>query len=215
MIENTEIARIRRDYKLAELNEFTVFDNPFKQFSKWMEEAVKSNIIDPNAMVLATADRNAHPAARVVLLKGFDSEGFVFFTNYESKKGKSLIVNPNASILFFWKEFERQIRISGRVKKVFQAESLEYFNSRPFESRIAAWASNQSKVIPDREYLEKRFNELKEKHKDGEVPLPPFWGGFKLFADSFEFWQGRENRLHDRICYEKENNKWKISRLAP
>jgi len=215
MIENTEIAGLRRDYTLTELNESTVQENPFKQFSIWMEEAVKSNMLDASAMVLATAGKDNIPTARVVLLKAFDDEGFVFFTNYESRKGKSLIENPNASILFFWKEFERQIRVTGAVKKVSKEESKEYFNSRPFESRIAAWASEQSRIIPGRKLLEDKFDELKEKYKDGNVPLPPFWGGFKLVADSFEFWQGRENRLHDRICYLRENNKWNIARLAP
>jgi pyridoxamine 5'-phosphate oxidase len=212
---NKEIARIRRVYSLTELNESTVLDDPFKQFSEWMEEAVKSNIIDPNAMILATSNKDSIPSVRVVLLKGFDNEGFIFYTNYESKKGKNLVENPNASILFFWKELERQIRISGRVNKISQKESEEYFHSRPRESQLAALASNQSEVIPGREFLEQKFNEFKEEYHDKEIPLPPHWGGFKLFADSFEFWQGRENRLHDRISYLKEDNAWQIVRLAP
>jgi pyridoxamine 5'-phosphate oxidase len=212
---NKEIARIRRVYSLTELNESTVLDDPFKQFSEWMEEAVKSNIIDPNAMILATSNKDSIPSVRVVLLKGFDNEGFIFYTNYESKKGKNLVENPNASILFFWKELERQIRISGRVNKISQKESEEYFHSRPRESQLAALASNQSEVIPGREFLEQKFNEFKEEYHDKEIPLPPHWGGFKLFADSFEFWQGRENRLHDRISFSKDNSAWKIVRLAP
>jgi pyridoxamine 5'-phosphate oxidase len=180
-----------------------------------MEEVIKSKSIDPSAMVLATADKNAIPNVRVVLLKGMDKEGFVFYTNYGSKKGRELIENPNASLLFFWKEFERQIRISGKVSKVSQKESEDYFYSRPYESRLAAWASNQSEVIPGRNFLEERFVEMKKKYEGKEIPLPPFWGGFKLFPNNFEFWQGRENRLHDRICYIKENKKWKIIRLAP
>ena len=215
MMKNTEIAGLRRDYSLAELTESTVLNDPFKQFSKWMEEVVKANILDPSAMILATADAESNPSVRVVLLKGFDNEGFTFFTNYESKKGRDIIQNPNASILFFWKEFERQVRIYGRVVKVSQKESEEYFHSRPYESQIAAWASNQSEVIPDRDFLEKRFNDVKEKYKEIEVPLPQYWCGFKLIANSFEFWQGRENRLHDRLCYLKENAAWKIIRLAP
>jgi pyridoxamine 5'-phosphate oxidase len=215
MMENTEISGIRRDYSLTELNESTILSDPFKQFSKWMEESVKSNIIDPSAMVLATADKNSIPSVRIVLLKGFDNDGFVFFTNYNSKKGRELIENPNASILFFWKEFERQIRISGTVKRISQRESEEYFYSRPYESRLAAWASNQSEVIPNRDFLEKKFNYMKEKYKEQDVPLPSHWGGFKLFPDSFEFWQGRENRLHDRIGYTKSGSEWKIARLAP
>lgn len=215
MMGNKEIARIRRVYSLTELNESTVLDDPFKQFSEWMEEAVKSNIIDPNAMILATSNKDSIPSVRVVLLKGFDNEGFIFYTNYESKKGKNLVENPNASILFFWKELERQIRISGRVNKISQKESEEYFHSRPRESQLAALASNQSEVIPGREFLEQKFNEFKEEYHDKEIPLPPHWGGFKLFADSFEFWQGRENRLHDRISFSKDNSAWKIVRLAP
>jgi pyridoxamine 5'-phosphate oxidase len=215
MMENTEIAGLRRDYSLTGLTESTVLNDPFKQFSKWMEEVVKANILDPSAMILATSDANSIPSVRVVLLKGFDNEGFTFFTNYESKKGKEIIQNPNASILFFWKEMERQVRIYGRVIKVSQKVSEEYFHSRPYESQIAACASNQSEAIPSRDFLEKRFNDIKEKYKDMEVPLPPYWGGYKLIADSFEFWQGRENRLHDRISYFKENDVWKIVRLAP
>ena len=215
MMENKEIARIRRVYSLTELNESTVLDDPFKQFSEWMEEAVKSNIIDPNAMILATSNKDSIPSVRVVLLKGFDNEGFIFYTNYNSKKGKNLVENPNASALFFWKELERQIRISGRVNKISQKESEEYFHSRPRESQLAALASNQSEVIPGREFLEQKFNEFKEEYHDKEIPLPPHWGGFKLFADSFEFWQGRENRLHDRISFSKDNSAWKIVRLAP
>jgi pyridoxamine 5'-phosphate oxidase len=215
MMENIEIARIRRVYSLSELNETAVLNNPFKQFSEWMEDAVESKIIDPGAMILATSSKHSIPSVRVVLLKGFDNEGFIFYTNYESKKGKNLLENPTASILFFWKELERQIRICGRINKVSQKESEKYFHSRPFESQLAAWASNQSEVIPGRDFLEKKFNSLKEKYKDKEVPLPPYWGGFKLLADSFEFWQGRENRLHDRISFSKDNSAWKIARLAP
>jgi pyridoxamine 5'-phosphate oxidase len=215
MMENTEISGIRRDYSLTELQETTVFNDPFKQFSKWMEEAVKSGIIDASAMILATADKDSIPDVRVVLLKGFDEKGFIFYTNYDSKKGRHLIENPNASILFFWKEFERQIRISGSVIKVSAEESEKYFHSRPYESQIAAWASNQSEVIPGREFLEKKFNDIKDKYHDKEIPLPPNWGGFKLLANYFEFWQGRENRLHDRISYLKEDSAWKIARLAP
>ncbi len=215
MMENTDISRIRRDYSFTELSEKTVDANPYKQFSKWMEEALRSNIIDPSAMVLATAGKNAVPSARVVLLKGIDEDGFIFYTNYNSKKGKNIIGNPNASLLFFWKEFERQIRILGSVKKLSRKSSAEYFHSRPYESQLAAWASDQSTIIPDRKYLEKKFEELKAKYEGEEIPLPPFWGGFKLVPTEFEFWQGRENRLHDRICYRKIKSSWKIIRLAP
>ena len=180
-----------------------------------MEESLKSNLIDPSAMILATSDKNSIPSVRVVLLKKVDPDGFVFFTNFESRKGKALLENPNASILFFWKELERQIRIEGKVKKISQKDSEEYFHSRPVESQLAAWASEQSSVVPDRKYLEERFEELKTKYIDKKIPLPPFWGGLKLVPVYFEFWQGRENRLHDRICYLKGNSGWKKERLAP
>ena len=215
MMKNTDISKLRRDYSLTGLDEEKINKNPFIQFSIWMEEAINSGLIDPSAMILATADKNAVPSVRVVLLKALDDEGFVFFTNYESRKGKDILENPSASLLFFWKELERQIRISGKVNKISKKESEEYFHSRPYESQLAAWASGQSSIIPGREYLEKKFEEIKTKYNGKEIPLPPFWGGLKLVPLSFEFWQGRENRLHDRIFYQKENDNWKILRLAP
>lgn len=215
MTENTKIAGIRREYSLKELSKSSVDKNPFEQFDLWMNEALNSDILDPSAMILATADKNGKPSARVVLLKGVDAGGFIFYTNYESRKGRDLAENPSASLLFFWKELERQVRISGTVEKISNGRSDEYFRSRPYESRLGAWASEQSSEIPDRGYLEKRFSELKEKYNDGNVPLPPFWGGYTLVPDNFEFWQGRENRLHDRIGYIKENDGWEIVRLAP
>lgn len=215
MIENTDIAAIRREYSLKILDEKNVAKNPFIQFSIWMEETIKSGIIDPSAMILATAGSSGIPSLRTVLLKSMEADGLVFFTNYESRKAKELDENPNASILFLWKELERQIRISGRVIKVSHEQSEEYFHSRPYESQLGAWASEQSKIIPDREYLNNRFNEFKEKFNNEEIPLPPFWGGYKLLPGSFEFWQGRESRLHDRIIYSNKNGEWKINRLAP
>ncbi len=215
MMENTEISNIRRDYLYTGLDEASINNNPFAQFSNWMDEALKSNLIDPSAMILATTDKNAFPSVRVVLLKRIDSDGFVFYTNYDSRKGKELLENPNASVLFFWKELERQIRIEGKVEKISQKESEEYFHSRPYESQLAAWASDQSSTIPGREFLEKKYEELKKKFEGKEIPLPPFWGGLKLKPDYFEFWQGRENRLHDRICYKKDGSDWKKERLAP
>ncbi len=152
--------------------------------------------------------------SELCLLKGFDENGFLFFTNYKSRKGKELIENPAAELLFYWRDLPRQVRISGKVEKVSREESEDYFRTRPLKSRIGAWASKQSEVIPDREYLEKQFKEFAKKYKE-DVPLPPIWGGFRLIPERFEFWQGRENRLHDRICYIKKNNKWKIVRLAP
>lgn len=215
MMGNTDISKLRRDYLFTDLDENKVKINPFDQFNVWMEEAIKADLIDPSAMILATADKNAVPAVRVVLLKRVDEEGLVFYTNYESKKGKDISENPQASLLFFWKELERQIRISGKVKKVSKKESESYFHSRPYESQLAALASKQSSIIPGRKHLENKFDELKNEFNGKEIPLPAYWGGFKLVPESFEFWQGRENRLHDRISYLKEKNKWKIVRLAP
>ncbi len=215
MMENTDISKFRRDYLLTELNESNVKKNPFDQFEVWMEEAIKANLVDPSAMILATANKNAVPSVRVVLLKGIDKEGLIFFTNYESRKGKDISENPQASLLFFWKELERQVRISGKVKKISKKDSEKYFHSRPYESQLAAMASKQSSIIPDREHLVEKFEKLKKGFNGKEIPLPEFWGGLKLIPESFEFWQGRENRLHDRISYIKSNNRWKIVRLAP
>lgn len=207
------ISQLRKNYKKGELIESKVNSDPFRQFEIWFEEVIQSNIYEPNAMILATAFNNK-PSARVVLLKGFDKNGFKFYTNYNSRKGRELIDNPNAALLFYWMELERQVRIEGKIEKLSREESLEYFNSRPLESRYGALASNQSEVIPNREYLEKKFFELKEKFADSP-PMPENWGGYTLKPDLFEFWQGRPNRLHDRIVYEKSENSWKIYRLSP
>jgi len=215
MQERKSIKNLRREYKLNKLSEETVHKNPFNQFEKWFEEVLKVGLIEPNAMILATADDKAKPSVRVVLLKGLSKKGFTFFTNYRSRKGKSLSKNSSASLLFFWAELERQVRVEGKIKKVFRAESQKYFNTRPIESRLAAWASSQSEVIPDRDYLEKRFQKFEKQFKGKKIPMPQNWGGFILVPEYFEFWQGRESRLHDRICYKKVNKKWKIFRLAP
>lgn len=212
MDENT-LNNLRKNYQKGELLESKVNPNPFKQFDKWFEEALSSNIYEPNAMILATTADN-RPSARVVLLKGFDENGFKFYTNYNSRKGKEISINPNAALLFYWMELERQIRIEGRIEKLSKEESLEYFNSRPLDSRYGALASSQSEIIPDREYLEKKFSELKEKYGDNP-PMPDNWGGFILKPVLFEFWQGRPNRLHDRIVYEKKESNWNIYRLSP
>jgi len=180
-----------------------------------MNEAISSNLLEPNAMILATANKDGAPSARTVLLKGFDERGFVFYTNYESAKAKNLSENPIASLLFFWAELERQARIEGKVEQVSKADSEEYFRSRPRESQLGAWASKQSSVIASREVLEKKFEEMRKKFEGKEIPLPPFWGGYRVIPQSIEFWQGRESRLHDRICYSFENGKWKIERLSP
>lgn len=213
---NTQsVADIRTDYKQHTLNESDVLPNPIEQFGVWFEEALRAEVIEPNAMTLATVDDTGQPSARIMLLKGFTNNGFVFYTNYESRKGKALDVQPRAALVFFWPELERQVRIEGRIGKVSQHESNEYFQSRPFESRVGAWVSKQSTTIESRLTLEQRFAELMEQYHDGNVPLPPFWGGFLLQPTRIEFWQGRPSRLHDRILYTLENGEWQRSRLSP
>ena len=210
-----ELADLRRDYSLKELSRSSVDPEPFAQFSKWMNEALESAVIEPTAMTVSTVDADGRPSSRVVLLKGFDAEGFIFFTNYESKKGSDLNANPNVSLHFFWPDLERQVIISGTAKKVSQKESEEYFASRPLESRIGAWASKQSSALKSREDLEERVVEIRERFAGGEIPCPPFWGGFRVAAHRLEFWQGRRSRLHDRIVYLKDDQMWEIGRLSP
>ena len=211
---NPTIADIRKDYTLKSLLETDVSDNPFNQFSIWWNEAMASDIDEVNAMTLATVKANLKPAARTVLLKDFDKNGFTFFTNYNSAKGEQLLHNSNAALCFFWKELQRQVRIEGVVNKVDAAISDSYFNSRPIGSKLGAWASPQSKVIDSREVLVK--NEEAFKQQFGEnINRPPHWGGYIVKPNYIEFWQGRSNRLHDRICYTLENENWKIERLAP
>jgi len=209
------INNLRREYKLNKLSEETVRKNPFKQFELWLNDVIKLNLPEQNAMILATSDKNANPSVRVVLLKGLGDQGFKFFTNYGSKKGKNLSENTSASILFYWAELERQVRVEGKIRKLSRIESQKYFNTRPLESRIAAWASEQSKIIPDRNFLELQYKIFEKNFSGKKIPLPPNWGGYILEPNYFEFWQGRENRLHDRICYKKQKGKWKIFRLAP
>lgn len=214
-MELHELAALRRDFSRESLTETSVSSDPFEQFSKWMDEALAAEIVDATAMTLSTVDADCRPSSRVVLLKGFNSSGFTFFTNYESKKARDLAANPNAAIHFFWAELERQVIMSGTVAKTSREESEAYFLSRPVESRIGAWASKQSSVLASREDLESRVEELRAKYPDGDVPLPPFWGGFRLTPSRFEFWQGRASRLHDRICYELRTGEWEIFRLSP
>jgi len=190
--------------------------DPVKQFSNWFTAAIEAQIRDVNAMSLATAGRDGKPSVRIVLLKGFDQDGFVFFTNYESEKGKQLAENPCVAIGFYWIELDRQIRINGHAEKTSRGESESYFHSRPLGSQLGAWASRQSEVIDGRRVLDARFAEIGERYADKPVPLPPHWGGFRLKPDRFEFWQGRPNRLHDRFRYaRKTEGLWQIDRLAP
>jgi pyridoxamine 5'-phosphate oxidase len=200
---------------LHSLSEKEVEINPIAQFQKWWEQAIESKIEEVNAMTLATVNSFGFPSARIVLLKGYNENGFIFFTNYESRKGNELEVNPNASIVFFWKELERQIRIEGFVSKLSEKESTDYFKSRPIESQIGAWASPQSSVIVSRELLENNFTALELKYANQEIPKPPHWGGYILNPVQLEFWQGRPGRLHDRIEYGKVDGDWIIKRLAP
>ncbi len=206
---------LQQKYSSELLNEETVSRNPFTQFIRWYDESVNSGIPDANAMVIATATKSGIPSVRTVLLKGYDETGFVFYTNYESAKAKELAENPNAALLFLWKELARQIRISGKVEKTTTEESEEYFRSRPAGHQLSAWASGQSSIIPNREFLVKRYNKLLKQYEGKEIPLPSFWGGYRVIPNEFEFWQGRESRLHDRICYSFSNNLWTITRKSP
>ena len=212
---NKDIASIRRDYQLATLDESSTSAHPMSQFEHWWEEAIASNIDEVNAFVLSTIDANRAPASRVVLLKGYTPEGFIFFTNYESNKGIEMEAHPVVAINFFWKELERQVRITGSVQKIATSESEAYFHSRPVSSQIGAWSSPQSQVIPDRAFLENLVASNTEKYASGIVPLPPHWGGYIVHPTQMEFWQGRSSRLHDRIRYTLSNNEWIKERLAP
>lgn len=212
---NDTLAHLRREYTLNGLLESDLDPDPFVQFERWMQQAIEAELMLPNSMALATVDSSDKPAVRIVLLKSIDHSGLVFFTNYESRKGEELAKNPNASVLFHWVELERQVRVEGVVEKTSTAESEEYFRSRPYESQLGAWASHQSGVVPNRAFLEQRFAELSAQYSGRDVPLPPYWGGFRMRPHCFEFWQGRVNRLHDRLRYTKQREDWKIDRLSP
>ncbi len=211
---STSLAHLRKDYALKSLDEKDVDRDPLKQFGVWMVEAIHAQVPEPTAMTLSTADASGRPSGRIVLLKGVDPRGFVFFTNYESRKGRDLAGNPAAAVTFLWKELERQVRIEGTVERVTQGESTAYYDSRPLGSRIGAWASPQSEPIENRTWLEERWTRLAAEH--GEKPArPPHWGGYRLMPDHLEFWQGRLSRLHDRIAYARDGQGWRIRRLAP
>jgi pyridoxamine 5'-phosphate oxidase len=210
------IADIRKEYMLETLDEMGAEANAIRQFDKWWQEATTSTIDEINAMTLATATPDGKPSARIVLLKGYDDNGFVFFTNYESNKGKELAANPNACLVFFWKELERQVRLEGRVEKVSNEESDAYFFSRPQGSQVGAWASPQSTVIDNREVIEANVTKYTSQLELQPLQRPPHWGGYRLKPQLIEFWQGRESRLHDRLQYTLQtNDEWKIERLAP
>ncbi len=209
-----DLQQLRREFTSSGLSRAQMNDNPFVQFEQWIEQASDAQLTLPNAMSLATSDDD-EVSLRTVLLKSFDEQGFVFFTNYNSKKSQQIKANPNAALLFPWLDLERQVKISGSVEKISTLESVKYFSSRPKDSQLGAWASSQSSGLTSRQALLMQFEAIKNKFKQGEVPLPDFWGGYRVVPHRIEFWQGRENRLHDRFVYLKQGDDWIIERLAP
>ena len=210
-----DAARLRREYTRAGLDTTDMNPDPMVQFGTWFENVVDANVHEPNAMILATATREGLPSVRTVLLKGYDGRGFVFYTNYEGRKARELEANPACALLFYWGELERQVRIEGRAGRVPGEESDAYFASRPRGSRLGAWASEQSRPVAGRNVLEERARALEKEYEGREVPRPPFWGGYRVEPHAIEFWQGRENRLHDRISYRRESGGWRLERLQP
>jgi pyridoxamine 5'-phosphate oxidase len=210
-----DASSLRKEYTRAGLHEADMDPDPINQFRAWFENAIDADLHEPNAMILATARKEGRPSARTVLLKGYDERGFVFYTNYEGRKAGELEANPACALLFYWGELERQVRIEGRATRLSKEESDAYFASRPRGSRLGAWASEQSRPVEDRSVLEERIEALEAKYEGREVPRPPFWGGYRIEPDSIEFWQGRENRLHDRLVYRRAGERWNMERLQP
>jgi pyridoxamine 5'-phosphate oxidase len=210
-----EMSELRREYRAAGLDRDQLDDDPVAQFGRWFGEAERADLIEPNAMTLATSSPDGRPSARIVLLKGFGPDGFVFFSNYASRKGDELAANPNAALVFWWPPLERQVRLEGSVERTTTEESEAYWASRPLGSRLAALASSQGQVLAGREELVRRVEELAARHHDGDVPLPEAWGGYRLVPDAFEFWQGQPNRLHDRFRYSRHQDGWLVERLSP
>tara|TARA_A100001011_G_scaffold348670_1_gene386660 strand:+ start:130 stop:780 length:651 start_codon:yes stop_codon:yes gene_type:complete len=216
MVQENLFSKHRRDYTKLTLSKSELRASPFQQFQNWFHDIEELDNSAPNAMTLSTSTLNGKPSSRIVLLKSYDNDGFVFFTNYDSRKGKELIENPQASLLFYWIELEREVRIEGNVQKVTREESLTYFHNRPRESQLGAWASLQSRPLENREELDQRYSDYEKQFKEKDIPLPNNWGGFRLIPSSFEFFQGRSSRLHDRFLYQKEDKgTWEIVRLNP
>jgi pyridoxamine 5'-phosphate oxidase len=211
---NHKLANIRLDYRLKGLHESELDANPLNQFKLWFDEVIQSELSEPNAMLLSTAS-NGRPSGRIVLLKGVDDAGFTFFTNYASKKGEEIEVNPQVALTFFWKELERQVRIEGRIEKTSEKESDDYFAIRPRGSQIGAWVSHQSEIIENREALEEKLKTFEQEFEGVPVPRPPYWGGYHVIPDYMEFWQGRPSRLHDRLAYVLKDGIWVVERLSP
>ena len=209
------LSDLRRDYMFAGFSEADADPDPFRQFQLWFEQASGAGILEPNAMALATATPEGVPSARMVLLKGFDERGFAFYTNYESRKGAELTANPHAALVFFWVDLARQVRIEGSVERVSAQESDTYFHSRPQGSQLSAATSHQSAILPDRAALEREVERLAERYAGQDIPRPEFWGGFRVVPTTIEFWQGRPNRLHDRLRYRRDAERWIIERLSP